>query len=164
MDESPQARPPRKLPWYEDPERRQAHLDKLQQGRMESARRRNEAAEQEEEPPPIADGEPNYPDLIRALRAIRWDRVELSVADGLLGCIEEARAEGLRRLEARRSRESGHRCSYCGETFPGGRHTEAVSWTDLESGSIIGRLSCARLTCRSQMREEHDRERRKRIG
>ncbi len=153
---------PKKLPWYEDPERRQAHLDKLEAGR--AARR----ARLEATPPPkdyqYANDEPNYPLLMRMLREIRWDRMELSMADGLMGCLDSARMEGLGRIRQWRERETANRCSYCGDLFPNGRHFEQLVWTDTDTQGLVSRLSCAKLVCRSQMREEHDRERRRRLG
>ena len=120
-----------------------------------------------EVPQDLAEGEPDYLDLMRNLRAIRWDRMPLQLAQTLMSIVEEARTEGTGRIRAREERESKDRCNYCHEFFPGhgtaqgGRHYDQRSWHDLATMQIVSRMSCAKIACRQKLNAEADAERRK---
>lgn len=116
-----------------------------------------------EQPMDLAEGEPDYIILMRNLRGIRWDRGAFSLMESLLGIIDEARREGLARLETRRARENTNRCSYCGDPFPQGRFSYQPKWTDLDTQQPVSRLCCAKIACRQKGMQEEDGQRRKRL-
>ncbi len=153
---------PKQPPWYKDPARREEHLKKMDEGRARAIEERKALPVEDQLMAP-AEGEPDYFALMRSLRNVRWDRVPLSLAESVMGIIEETRREGLSRLETRRARESTNRCSYCGDPFPQGRFSYQPKWTDLETQQPVSRLCCAKIQCRQKGMQEEDGQRRKRL-